>query len=40
VALSTGEPTTENLQRYIAWKISNKGKALNRLTQLLGKVSW
>jgi DNA-binding transcriptional LysR family regulator len=40
VALSTGEPTTENLQRYIAWKISNKGKALNRLTQLLGKVPW
>jgi DNA-binding transcriptional LysR family regulator len=40
VALSTGEPTTENLQRYIAWKISSKGKALNRLTQLLGKVSW
>jgi DNA-binding transcriptional LysR family regulator len=40
VALSTEEPTTENLQRYIAWKISNKGKALHRLSQLLGNVSW
>jgi DNA-binding transcriptional LysR family regulator len=35
VALTTHAPTTENLERYIAWKISNKGKALKRLTQLL-----
>jgi DNA-binding transcriptional LysR family regulator len=40
VALSTELPTTENKERYIAWKISNKGKALNRLSQLLGKVAW
>lgn len=35
VKLTTEEPTTGNLERYIAWKISNKGKALKRLAQLL-----
>ena len=35
VKLTTEAPTTENLERYIAWKISNKGKALKRLTRLL-----
>tara|TARA_R110002049_G_scaffold308057_2_gene510757 strand:- start:3758 stop:4687 length:930 start_codon:yes stop_codon:yes gene_type:complete len=35
VILTTDEPTTEILDRFIAWKISNKGKALKRLTQLL-----
>ena len=35
VTLTTDDPTTENRERYIAWKISNKGKALKRLTQLL-----
>jgi DNA-binding transcriptional LysR family regulator len=38
VRLTTEAPTTENLERYIAWKISNKGKALKRLTQLLSDV--
>lgn len=40
VKLSTEEPTTKNLERYIAWKISNKGKALKRLTQLLEDALW
>ena len=40
VVLSTEGPTTENRDRHIAWKISNKGKALSRLSQLLGKLSW
>lgn len=40
VALSTRGPTTENQDRHIAWKISNKGRALNRLSQLLSKLSW
>jgi DNA-binding transcriptional LysR family regulator len=35
VKLTTEEATTENLERYIAWKINNKGKALKRITQLL-----
>lgn len=35
VALATGETTANNQERYIAWKISNKGKALKRLSQLL-----
>ena len=35
VKLATEARTTENLEYYIAWKISNKGKALKRLTQLL-----
>lgn len=35
VKLTTEASTTENLERYIAWKISNKGKALKRLTRLL-----
>lgn len=35
VQLTTELPTTENLERYIAWKIGNRGKALKRLTQLL-----
>jgi len=34
VKLTTEEPTTENHERYIAWKISNKGRALKRITQL------
>jgi len=38
VRLTTEAPTTENPDRYIAWKISNKGKALKRLTQLLSDV--
>ncbi len=36
VALKTGKPTSENQERYIAWKTSNRGKALQRLAQLLG----
>jgi DNA-binding transcriptional LysR family regulator len=40
VKLTTEKPTTENLQRHIAWKISNKGKALKRLTQLLNDALW
>jgi DNA-binding transcriptional LysR family regulator len=40
VKLTTEKPTTENLQRHIAWKISNKGKALKRLTQLLNDTLW
>ena len=40
VKLTTEEPTTENQERYIAWKISNKGKALKRITQLLINASW
>ncbi len=40
VKLTTREPTTENLERHIAWKISNKGKALKRLTQLLSDALW
>ena len=35
VKLTTEVRTSENLDYYIAWKISNKGKALKRLTQLL-----
>lgn len=35
VKLTTEAPTTESPDRYIAWKISNKGKALKRLAQLL-----
>ena len=35
VKLTTEARTTENLEYYMAWKISNKGKALKRLTQLL-----
>ncbi len=40
VKLTTEEPTTEDQERYIAWKISNKGKALKRLSQLLMNESW
>lgn len=40
VRLTTGAPTTENQERHIAWKISNKGKALKRLAQLLIEASW
>ena len=40
IELTTKEPTTENLERYIAWKISNKGKALKRLSQLLNNALW
>tara|TARA_R110002073_G_scaffold102074_1_gene231772 strand:+ start:2253 stop:3191 length:939 start_codon:yes stop_codon:yes gene_type:complete len=36
IELTTEVATTDNLERYIAWKISNKGKALKRLSQLLG----
>ncbi len=35
ITLTTDHPTTEDQQRYIAWKINNKGKALKRLSQLL-----
>lgn len=35
VQLATERPIADNLERYIAWKISNKGKALQRLAQLL-----
>ncbi|MEQ9394610.1 LysR family transcriptional regulator [Haliea sp.] len=35
VKLTTETQTTENLEYYIAWRISNKGKGLKRLTQLL-----
>lgn len=35
VALATGEETTENQDCHMAWKISNKGKALKRLSQLI-----
>lgn len=35
ITLTSDHPTTADQQRYIAWKISNKGKALKRLTQLL-----
>jgi DNA-binding transcriptional LysR family regulator len=40
IKLSTDAPTTDNLDRFIAWKISNKGKALKRLTQLLNDIPW
>jgi DNA-binding transcriptional LysR family regulator len=40
VKLSTERPTSESLNRFIAWKISNKGKALKRLTQLLNDALW
>ena len=40
VVLTTEAPTTENMERFIAWKISNKGKALNRLNQLLVNLPW
>jgi hypothetical protein len=40
VALSTEKSTDENQERHIAWKISNKGKARERLSVLLNKVSW
>ncbi|MBV1930969.1 MAG: LysR family transcriptional regulator, partial [Porticoccaceae bacterium] len=40
VTLTTKEPTTDNLERHIAWKLSNKGKALKRLAQLLDEVVW
>tara|TARA_R110002072_G_scaffold119380_2_gene252175 strand:- start:3309 stop:4247 length:939 start_codon:yes stop_codon:yes gene_type:complete len=36
IELTTEVATTDNLERYLAWKISNKGKALKRLSQLLG----
>ena len=35
VKLTTEARTAKYLEYYIAWKISNKGKALKRLTQLL-----
>ena len=35
IPLVTDKRTTENQERFIAWKINNKGKALKRLTQLL-----
>ena len=38
VKLTVEDPTRENTECYIAWKISNKGKALKRLTQLLTDV--
>ena len=38
VELATDAPTTGNLDRFIAWKISNKGKALKRLVHLLTEV--
>jgi DNA-binding transcriptional LysR family regulator len=40
VRLTTHKPMTEQLERYIAWKISNKGKAVKRLTQLLSERAW
>ena len=40
VKLTTEQPTIENLERHIAWKLSNKGKALKRLIQLLNEVVW
>ena len=40
VKLTTEQPTTDNLERHIAWKLSNKGKALKRLIQLLSEVVW
>lgn len=40
VRLSTVEKTTPDEPRYLAWKISNKGKALARLVQLLVEVNW
>ena len=40
VKLNTEKPTTKNMERYIAWKISNKGKALKRLVQLLNEAAW
>ena len=36
IELATEHPTSNKLERYIAWKVSNKGNALKRLTQLLG----
>ena len=35
VKLKTDAPNPEHLERYIGWKITNKGKALKRLTQIL-----
>jgi len=35
VELTTGAPGAERPERFIAWKISNRGKALKRLAQLL-----
>ena len=35
VHLQGKEPTTENGRRNIAWKISNKGRALKQLTEIL-----
>ncbi len=40
VILNTPEETTGNQERYLAWKISNKGKALKRLAQLLAEAAW
>jgi len=35
VELKKDTPTTENNERYIAWKITNKGKVLKRFVELL-----
>ncbi len=40
VILRSEQQTTENQERYIAWKINNKGKARKRLSELLVKASW
>ena len=40
IKLTTEQPTTENLERYITWKLCNKGKALKRLIQLLNETVW
>lgn len=36
--VTSKQPTTEDQECYIAWKISNKGKALKRLSQLLSET--
>ena len=38
VELATGESTAGNQDRYIAWKISNRGKALKRIAALLSNA--
>ena len=33
-------PPTPDLENFIVWKISNKGKALRVLTQMLEQATW
>ena len=40
IKLTIEQLTTENLERYITWKLCNKDKALKRLIQLLNETVW